>query len=305
VIGADRLADGHKLWGAFPKDNEHGDTYGPVTYAAYVPFEQVLPWSGRWDDLPAAHAAAVLFDLGTMLLLWLLGRRIRGPTLGIALAYGWAAYPFTAFTLESNANDSLVALLVVLALLVVRWPAARGASTALAGLSKFAPLGLAPMLATYDAVRERVTLRPRVLVSFVAAFVLTVAVVMLPVLFDGGLHTFYDRTLAYQGDRGSPFSIWGLYGGLGVPQAAVKVGALLLALLVAFVPRRRDVVTLAALGAAVIVALELGITHWFYLYIPWFFPLVLVALLGRYGEPVPPGPPAPAPAHEERTPVPA
>ena len=58
VIGADRLADGDKLWGAFPKDNEHGDTYGPVTYAAYVPFEQVLPWSGRWDDLPAAHAAA-------------------------------------------------------------------------------------------------------------------------------------------------------------------------------------------------------------------------------------------------------
>jgi hypothetical protein len=161
------------------------------------------------------------------------------------------------------------------------------------------------MLATYDAVRERVTLRPRVLVPFVAALVLTVAVVMLPVLIDGGLHTFYDRTLAYQGERGSPFSIWGLYGGLGVPQAAVKIGALLLALLVAFVPRRRDVVTLAALGAAVIVALELGITHWFYLYIPWFFPLVLVALLGRYGEPVPPGAPAPAPAHEERTPVPA
>ncbi|MFL5850115.1 MAG: hypothetical protein ACJ76R_14380 [Solirubrobacteraceae bacterium] len=305
VIGADHLLDGKDLYGAFPKDNEHGDTYGPVNYYAYVPGTVAWPWSGRWDDLPAAHAASVLFDLGTMLLLWLLGRRIRGPTLGIALAYGWAAYPFTAFTLESNANDSLVAMLVVLALLVVRWPAARGASTALAGLSKFAPLGLAPMLATYDAVRERVTLRPRVLVSFVAAFVVTVAVVMLPFLFDGSLHTFYDRTLAYQGDRGSPFSIWGLYGGLGMPQAAVKIAALLLALLLAFVPRRRDVVTLAALGAAVIVALELGITHWFYLYIPWFFPLVLVALLGRYGEPVTPGPPAPAPAHEERTPVPA
>ena len=106
---------------------------------------------------------------------------------------------FTAFTLESNANDSLVAMLVVLALLVVRWPAARGASTALAGLTKFAPLGLAPMLATYDAARERVSLRPRVLLPFVAAFALTAAVVMLPVLFDGGLHTFYDRTLAYQG----------------------------------------------------------------------------------------------------------
>src|SRR3954468_5032729 len=59
VIGADRIADGKKLYGTFPKDNEHGDTYGPVNYVAYVPFEQALPWSGRWDDLPAAHGASV------------------------------------------------------------------------------------------------------------------------------------------------------------------------------------------------------------------------------------------------------
>ena len=100
VIGADRLADGKPLYGDFPKDNEHGDTYGPVNYYAYVPFEQALPWSGRWDDLPAAHGAAIVFDLLDVLLLWLLGRRIRGPTLGVALAYAWAAYPFTLFVAE-------------------------------------------------------------------------------------------------------------------------------------------------------------------------------------------------------------
>ena len=307
VIGADHLIHGKDVYNAFPTDNQHGDTYGPVNYYAYVPGTLIWPWSGKWDDLPAAHFTAVWFDLGTMLLLWLLGRRIRGPTLGIALAYGWAAFPFTLFTLESNANDSLVAMLVVLSLLVVRWPAARGATGALAGLTKFAPLGLAPLLATYDAARERVTLRPRVVLPFLAAFAATAVVVLLPVFFSkGGLHTFYDRTLGYQGDRGSPFSIWGLYGGLGFPQAAVKIGGLVLALLVAFVPRRRDVISVAALGAAVIVALEAGITHWFYLYIVWFFPLVLVALLGRYGEPGAAPPEAVAvPAQEERTPVPA
>ena len=47
VIGADRIADGTRLYGTFPKDNEHGDTYGPVNYVAYVPFEQIWPWSGR------------------------------------------------------------------------------------------------------------------------------------------------------------------------------------------------------------------------------------------------------------------
>ena len=63
VIGADRIVDGSPLYGAFPSDNASGDTYGPVVYLAYVPFEQALTWSGRWDDLPAAHAAAIAFDL--------------------------------------------------------------------------------------------------------------------------------------------------------------------------------------------------------------------------------------------------
>jgi hypothetical protein len=289
VIGADRIIHGKDLYGHFPKDDEHGDTYGPVNYLAYVPSTLIWPWSGRWDDLPAAHGAAVAFDLLTILLLWLLGRRIRGPTLGLALAYGWAAYPFTLFVSNSNSNDSLVALLVVLALLVAASPVARGAATALAGLTKFAPLGLAPLLATYDAARERVTLRPRVLLPYVVGFAATTALGLVPVLTGGSLHEMYDRSLAYQGDRGSPFSIWGLYGGLGTPQAVVKVAAVALALVVAFVPRRRDPVTLAALGAAVIVTLQLGITHWFYLYIVWFFPLVLVALLGAHRAPVAPG----------------
>ena len=61
-----------------------------------------------------------------------------------------------------------------------------------------------------------------------------------------------------------------------------------------------------ACSAAVIIALQAGITHRFYLYIVWFFPLGLVALLGRYGEPGAAWPEAvAAPVHEERTPVPA
>jgi hypothetical protein len=55
----------------------------------------------------------------------------------------------------------------------------------------------------------------------------------------------------------------------------------LLALVVAFVPKRRDLVTLAALAGAVLIAVQLGVTHWFYLYVVWFFPLVMIALLGR------------------------
>ena len=53
TIGADRITHGDPLWGEgeFPDDNRFGDTYGPVNYYAYVPFELALPWSGEWDEL--------------------------------------------------------------------------------------------------------------------------------------------------------------------------------------------------------------------------------------------------------------
>ena len=59
VVGADRIAHGEPIYDNFPEDVSQGDTYGPVNYYAYVPFELAWPWSGTWDDLPAAHGAAV------------------------------------------------------------------------------------------------------------------------------------------------------------------------------------------------------------------------------------------------------
>jgi hypothetical protein len=284
VIGADRLADGTSLYSNFPADNQHGDTYGPVNYYAYVPFEQIWPWSGTWDDLPAAHGAAVAFDLLTLLGLWLLGRRLRGPRLGWVLAYAWAAFPFTLYTANSNSNDGLVAMLLTLALLVVRWAPARGAAVALAGLTKFAPLALAPVFATAGPAGVGLARRVRGVALFAVGFAVTAAVVMLPVLVGGDLDTFYERTIDFQRARGSPFSVWGFYG-WDTAQSVVQGAAVVFAVLAAFVPRRRDLVGLAALAAAVVIALQLGVTHWFYLYIVWFLPFVLVALLARYREP--------------------
>ena len=269
VIGADRLAHGGPLYGAFPPDDDRGDTYGPVAYAAYVPFEAVWPWRGSWDDLPAAHAAAVVFDLGCALLLFLLGRRLRGRDLGILLAYLWTTFPFTLLVANSSANDSLVALLVLATLLAAARPLVRGALAALAGLTKFAPLALVPLFATYGA--NRWTSAAKTLMGFVAVAALSLAPL--------DLGTFWDRTLGFQQDRDSPFSIWGYYDLPGWLQMAAQGLAVLLAVAVAFVPRRRDTATLAALAAAVLIALQLTVDHWFYLYLVWFAPLVWIALL--------------------------
>jgi hypothetical protein len=275
VIGADRIGAGGGLYGDFPVDNSHGDTYGPLLYLAYVPFETLLPWSGTWDDLPAAHAAALAFDVLTAAGLWLLGRRLRGPELGALLAYAWATFPFTLLVANSNTNDGLVALFVTGAMLALGRPALRGAVLGAAALTKFAPVVLAPLFATYrDGEAARA---PRVIAVTAAAFAAVAALALAPVALADGLGTFYDRTLGFQSGRGSPFSVWGLY---DLPGRGVALGAaVVLAVAVAFVPRRRDPVAVAALGAATLIALQLALEHWFYLYVVWFLPLALVALL--------------------------
>jgi hypothetical protein len=277
VIGADRIAHGRPIYGSFPRDDQSGDTYGPAAYYAYVPFERAFPWNGKWGTLPAAHAAAIFFDLLTILGLWLVGRRLRpgqaGSDLGVALGFAWAAYPYTAFVLSSNANDSLVAGAVVLAFLAMGRPLVRGGLAAFAAATKFAPLALAGLLGRVGGGKR--------LASYLLAFAAMAAALMAQTLIDPGIAKFYERTISFQAGRDSPFSIWGQVGGLDWLQTIVKAGAIGLAAAVAFLPRRVTPARVAALGAAVLIAVELTLQHWFYLYIVWFFPFVLIALMCR------------------------
>jgi Glycosyltransferase family 87 len=281
VIGADRIVDGKSLYGeGFSADVERGDTYGPVNYLLYVPFEQALPWSGRWDDLPAAHGAAITFDLLALGGLLLLGRRMRpgreGMVLGVALGYAWVAYPYTTFVLESNSNDTLVAVACVGALLAATMARDR-ASAALAGVAlalgaaaKFVTAALAPLFARRSPV-----------VLF-GTLLLVVALSVAPFIPDGGVRELYDRTIGYQASRPSPFSIWGQVDSLGWLQDLVKGAATGLAVLAAFRPTAPDLRQIAAMGAAILIAVELTATHWFYLYIVWFVPFILVALFAAH-----------------------
>jgi hypothetical protein len=289
VVGADRIAAGDGLYGTFPEDLEHGDTYGPINYLAYLPFEQLFPWSGSWDDLPAAHGAAIAFDLLTILGLFLLGRRLRpareGTALGLALAFAWASYPYTLFSLASNANDSLVAMLVVYALLAIMSAPARGVLLGLATAAKFAPLALAPLFAR-GAGRVRRLWGPG---EFAFWFGLAVLVPVLFLLPDGGFGELYDRTVGYQAGRDSPFSVWGQAPSLDFAQPLVRAVAVALALGVALWPRFRNPGQIAALAAAVTIAVQLTTSHWFYFYVVWFLPFVLVAIFGAHRDrPVPP-----------------
>src|ERR1700742_4765886 len=212
VVGADKIVHGEPIYNNFPADIHSGDTYGPVNYLAYVPFELIWPYSGEWDDLPAAHAAGVIFDLAVLGFLVLLGLRARpgpaGQRLAAILAFGWAAYPYTAYVLESNSNDSLLAALLVATLLVLARPFARGVMLSLATFAKFVPAVLGPMLLTYRPPGETRRL-PRTALLFAAGFVLVGVAAMLWPAIDPGLKTTFDRSLGAQTGRSSPFSVWG------------------------------------------------------------------------------------------------
>ncbi len=313
VIGADRILDGQAPYGHMPvqddrepcgradadgeirdriqangrceSSNPRGDTYGPVAYLAYVPAVLTFGWSGKWDSLPAAHAAAILFDLLVVLGLVLVGRRLGGNRLAATLAFAWLAFPFTAYVLATSSNDALMPAFLVWGFWLATSAWARGAFAALAGWTKFAALLLAPLWLTYpDGLRRATVIR--FAIAFAAATLAAFSILLLEPDVIDALRTFSERTLGFQLDRESPFSIWGWgqYHARGIPdlapgQTALQVAVLALAGVAAVLPRRKGPLELAALSAAILVGFELALTHWFYLYIAWFLPFVLIAML--------------------------
>ena len=278
VVGADRIVHGEQLY----TDNEfHPDTYGPVNYLAYIPFEAVFPYSAASNDLAAAKAATLVFDLLVMLALYLLGRRLSrdGPGKRTGLALAWAAYPYTGLTIASSTNDAIVPLFVLYALLAVTSAPARGALTALATMAKFAPAVVAPALA---AGTRRLRIRDALL--FVVAFVAVSAVVLLPVWPDGGLREFWNTTLGFQLGRSSPLSLWDRHPSLDWLQTLLKLALVGLAVAVAFVPRRRTVTQLAAICGALFALAQMTTNYWIYFYAVWLMPFVMLAVAGEHRE---------------------
>ena len=326
VIGADRIVSGQSPYGHFPSDsangktlkvcgpadsegnvrdhiqpngrcessNPDGDTYGPVNYLSYVPGLALFGWSHKWDDLPAAHFTAILFDVLCIAGLALVGLRFGGMRLAATLAFAWAAYPFTQYVSNSNTNDAIVPAFLIWGFWLVTSPWARGAAVALSGWTKLGSLIVAPLWATYP---EALRLNPLDwfgrLGRFVAAFALTTVAAFSVLLLEPNLlhaaRMFWDTTIARQLNRQSPFSLWDwrqYHAGLPdlhVVQLVLIGIVVLAAIAAAFYPRRRSPLQLAALTGALLAAFELVLTYWFYTYIVWFFPFAAIALLAGSG----------------------
>jgi hypothetical protein len=275
AAGADRVMHGLEL---YTRGGAHFDTYGPVAYLAYVPFDLIWPFHESQQYPPAAEAAAIAFDLLTVAGLVALGRRLRPASpLGWALALAWVACPFTGLALTSASNDGLVAALLVWTLVTIPSPAVRGLLSGAAAAAKFAPALLGPLLMRGPRQPSR-----RAAVIYAGAFFAVVVVATFPLLPPGGPREFYDATIGFQLDRFSPFSIWSRHPSLDWLKTVLELAAVALAIAVAFFPRGpRAVAQVAALATAVLVAEQIPLAHWFYLYVPWFLPLYCVAVFSE------------------------
>jgi hypothetical protein len=310
VIGAERIVHGEAPWGNFPIEgnlkacgpadasgetreriqtngrcesaNPQGDTYGPVAYESYIPGYLGFGWSGKWDSLPAAHFTSIAFDVLCLIGLWLVGRRFGGVRLGAALAFAWAAYPFTQYASSSNTNDSIMPAFLIWGFWLASAPVGRGALAALSGWTKFASLVVAPLWLTYPSRRPS----GRFLLGFVVATLAAFSVVLLEPSPLHELRVFWDRTIRWQVGRESPWSLWDWrqYHARGIPdlhvvQRVLEVALVVGALAAAILPRRKSPLQLAALTAALLAGFQLVQTYWLYTYIPWFFGFAAITVL--------------------------
>jgi Glycosyltransferase family 87 len=275
-LGAWRVLHGLHLYGAVSWRGSRGlqishpDSYGPFAYYAYIPFAAVFP------SAPAVVATllpAACFDVLTLAGLVTLGRRLGGRPLAFAFAFGYLLYPFPDLSLMAETNDALIAALCVWAIVAAGHPVARGLLMAAAALTKFLPALLALQFLGTRRGRSRYAL------TLLAAM----AAMLAWPLITSGPAQFLDSTFGYQLlQRGSgvQFSIWTYLPQVAIVARPVLAAALvLLALSPVLRPRVRDAREDAALAAALLIGAQLLLGYWFYSYLTWWYPLIVVAMM--------------------------
>ncbi|HZY56196.1 MAG TPA: glycosyltransferase family 87 protein [Rubrobacteraceae bacterium] len=282
VAGADLAMNGTLPYGNMPSDVGTGDTYGPLNYLLYLPFRWLFGYSGEWDYLPAAHAMTAFAFVATALALLFAGWRYAGTRGGAALLFAWAVFPYTLYSTNNNTNDVIMAAVVAIGLATVASPLARGMTVAAGFAIKLFTLILAPLWMLHDG-RRRAPIVDFVL-GGTGVVLLTFWVFALDGDPIGAAKHFYERTLAFQSSRETPWTIFIQVPELGFLQRPLTALAVFLAVLIPFVTKKRTVRRLAAFSAALIITFQITFNYWFYPYIIWFEPFVFLALLPATNE---------------------
>lgn len=276
-LGAWRLLHGLHLYGAVSWQGPGGlriyrpDSYGPFAYYAYIPFAAVFPLA---PAVIATLLPAVCFDALTLAGLYKLGQRLGGRPLAHAFAFAYLLYPFPALSLTAQTNDALIAALCVWTIVAAAdSPVARGLLMAAATLTKFLPALLAVQFLSVKRGRTRYALTLAVALAAMLAWP----------LITSGPAQFLDSTVGYQliqRGGGVQFSIWTYMPHAATAARPVLAAALvLLALSPMFRPPVPGAREHAALAAALLIGAQLLLGYWFYSYLTWCYPLLIIAII--------------------------
>ena len=294
-------------------------TYGPLLYAAHIPFQLALRVPSnppdvavkgnpdyQWPTRLATKLACLSFLLAGLWALYTIVRRLAGESMGLSAAILYAASPYViglggdAYVVTGLAFISHIApsAVVLLAFAALGNPLLSGALLAAAAGVLFWPAFLFPLWFGWRAWRREGV------VPFTAGFAAVgIAILALVVWFthappgESALRMMLQSTLEHQEGVGareygaSTFSFWGTHPGLAAfwqqpllgTTSVFKPTFLLfvgLCLAAAVWARGRTVPQFAALTAMLGSAIQLWKTHATGSYVEWWLPFLLIALLG-------------------------
>jgi hypothetical protein len=275
-LGAWRILHGLHLYGAASWTGPGGlriyrpDSYGPFAYYAYIPFVAIFPPA---PALLGTLLPAACFDALTLAGLHKLGQRLGGRPLAYAFMFAYLLYPFPDLSLTAQTNDALVAALCVWTVVAAERPVRRGVLIAAAALTKFLPALLALQFLGVRQGRSRYAL----------TLAASLAAMLAWPLITSGPTQFLGSTLGYQlfqRGGGIQFSIWTYMPHAAMVARPVLAAALVLLALSPMVrPPVQDARQHAALAAALLIGAQLLLGYWFYSYLTWCYPLLIIAMI--------------------------
>ena len=246
-----------------------GEVTGPAGRLLATP---VVPLMGG-AEIAAARALAFLSHLAVLFGLIAVGRwHFSDTNLGLAMGTMYLLLPITAYDV-TKVNHLLPAALIVWAVAAHRRPTIAGGLLGLACGTLFFPVFLLPIWMSFY--------RGRGAMRFTLALVLTGAVLLGSlVLTSADSHSFTRQTigsidwsvLKFQADDGVGF--WSLYN----PAYRIPVFATFVVLLVTLSiwPLRKNLETLLANSAAIIVATQFWYPDQGGTYVLWYVPMMLI-----------------------------
>lgn len=324
TLGAQRMLER----GTYPYGDDKlrggaGATYGPVFYATHLAvlatFRHPInpadadpdPSLGyKFPPLWPTRVICLGFHLLGLWALYVIGRRLAGVDVGLALVALYAGSPYV-FGLGGPTGQACglayishiaPAALVLCALACLRWPIIAGAFLALGAGTVYYPAFFFPAIVGYLA-----TTKKGAALRFTLGFVLMGAIIAGSVFLwtdvkpdKGAIRLFFESTLDHQESESqygmSPFGFFGVHpdlaekfhkplfdmAGLDHGSPVTKPLFLLLAGLSLggfFLARNRRPAQLALLLGAIAAAVQLWKTQATGTYVEWYYPLLLIGLL--------------------------